>query len=214
MIAAAATDTPFASISQRPNTNLPKPASPPQQEAVPKKRKPNPVLLADAHVVQITHDVLGLLQLYGPLSKAQLEYNLPPCRRSLQDILELLVALGVVRIVDTGVGTSELLYGTFSTTRHDVILPQQVLPALESAHAEYRASLKRGQLLKEYLKNTSPSSPAPHALLQNILIEFPDIRNDPVYVAAMRNLGVVDAQLSASKASRKQNVTPNFPSCT
>lgn len=203
LIAAAAIGKPFASISQKPSTNASTAASPLEQQPVPKKRKTNPALLADAHVVQITHDVLGLLQLYGPLSKAQLEYNLPPCRRSLQDILELLVASGVVRIVDNGVGSSELLYSTFSTTRHDVILPQQVLPALESAHAEYRASLKRGDLLKEYLQNYSPSSPTPRALLQKLLMEFPDIRNDPVYVAAMRNVGVVDAQHGASKSSRK-----------
>lgn len=199
LMVATVTYSNIDNTAQTTNANPSNPAAPPQQQAS-KKRKPNPVLLADSHVVQITHDVLGLLQLYGPLTKAQMEYNLPPCRRSLQDILELLVAAGVVRVVDTGIVSSELLYSVFTTTRHDVILPQQVLPALESAHAEFLASLERGQILKDYLKNYSPSSPAPAALLQKLLMEFPDIRNDPVYMAAMRNVGVVDALDSAGKS--------------
>ena len=167
----------------------------------PKRHKPNPVLLADSHVVQTTHDILGLLQLYGPLSKAQLEYNLPPCRRSLQDILELLVATGVVQVIDTPPKT-EPLYSVFGTTRADIVLPHQVLTALESAHAEYQASLQRAQILRHHLKN--PHSNHPRTLLHTIQHEFPDIRNDPVYVAAMRNVGVVDI---SSKSSNKQGAS-------
>jgi hypothetical protein len=174
-------------------------------------RKINPVLMADPQVVQMTHDILGLLQTYGPLTRDQMEYNLPPCNRPslLNDILELLVATGVVHVVkpsnieddhhsqDPTSGLSDdpknRLYVVLASTpqRHDVILPHQVMSVLEGALQECQASLQRAEWLREALLKSATedgSSPQPDIFLslQNkIRTAYPDLEfQDPVYRAA------------------------------
>jgi hypothetical protein len=163
-----------------------------------KKRKPNPpppqppqqqVSLVDPSIVQTVHDLLELLQIYGPLTKSQLEFNLPPSRH-VADIVDLLVALGVVQVVNIPSNAiSEPIYCVFAgRTRQDAVLPHQALSQLETAHSQYQHSLERAHLLKEYLKNPSTS---PRVLFQSMLkAHESEMANDPVYVTALKHFGL------------------------
>ena len=59
--------------------------------------------------------MLALLQSYGPLTVGQLEYNLPPISRSIQDILDILVCIGLIQKVQDTISVSPPLESTTTT---------------------------------------------------------------------------------------------------
>jgi hypothetical protein len=62
--------------------------------------------VVDLNVVRVVHHIQTMLQIYGPLTHAQLKHNLPSTlvghidSSKLQQILDVLVALGILNIVD------------------------------------------------------------------------------------------------------------------
>ena len=57
--------------------------------------------VVDQTVVGAVHNIQVMLQTYGPLTHAQLKHNLPPLSsEKLQQTLDILVALGILQIVD------------------------------------------------------------------------------------------------------------------
>jgi hypothetical protein len=84
--------------------------------------------VVDINVVRAVHHIQTILQIYGPLTHAQLKHNLPPTlvglidNSKLQQILDVLVALGILNIVDeekTAAAAAQSRSTTFSTTDTD-----------------------------------------------------------------------------------------------
>lgn len=202
---------PPPATKKRKSNPTPLPAPSQQQPTPAQHQQQQPLLLADSSVVQTVHDIIGLLQQYGPLTKAQLEFNLTPMRAPpLSDILDLIVATGVVQVVHLG-GTATtasdqhvycVLSGQTRPPADTPVLPQDVLPALIAAQKEYKASLQRAAILRDLIMNPKSAS-HPRQVLQGMLKEHgSDMRNDPVYMAAMRNLGVMSNTSSGGGSSR------------
>ena len=153
--------------------------------------------LADPQVVSMVHDLMGLLQIYGPLTLMQLEYNLPPIPRAsgtggavvwtkttLDDIVQVLVATGVVQVVQD---SDPPQYCMFSgITRADVILPSRIMEELENTYEQMTKTEERVAALKQALLDKVPAK----QVLKTLLQEYPEIVNDPVYLAALRNVHV------------------------
>jgi hypothetical protein len=152
--------------------------------------------LADPHVVTTVHDLMGLLQLYGPLTLAQLDHNLPPPpprggggavgwnQHLLSDIVQLLVATGVVQAVQD---SQPLQYCMCSgIPRADVVLPSRIMGELEMTRDQTEKSVQRVAFLKQALLEGTPAK----EVLKTMLRDHPDIVNDPVYLAALRNAHV------------------------
>jgi len=193
-----------------------KPAAPPTNEAntLTKKRKlgsdsppvaapppsrPPPVAssrpmpLINPVIAKTVHDIMGLLQTYGPLSLAQLEYNLPPCN-VLQDVLQVMATLGVVQVVeDSSINVHQ--YATkyciaYGKPRADILLPQNVVQDILDAQDEIKKSQQQSDLLKKALLSPTCNAVEARQLLKSILLKNPLVGNDPVYMAAFRNLHV------------------------
>jgi hypothetical protein len=114
-----------------------------------------------------------------------LEYNLPPIA-SLGDILDIMVVMGVVQVVDDN---SESVRYTMlnGVPRADVVLPQTVVEDILDAQTEVTRTKERCRILKQALL----SSPAnPREVLKQVLLDHPEIAQDPIYVAALRNVHV------------------------
>ena len=129
----------------------------------------------------------------GPLSLAQLEYNLPPCN-VLQDVLQVMVTLGVVQVVDDS-SKNVHHYATkyciaYGKPRADVLMPQHVVQDILDAQEEIKKSQQQSDLLKQALLSPTSNAVEARQLLKSILLENPDVVNDPVYMAAFRNLHV------------------------
>jgi hypothetical protein len=172
------------------------------------------LLLPDyAAVRQTVKDLIGLLQLYGPLTANQLEYNLPPVVPasvpwSVHDVLSILVAIGLVQQVK---GTNQYcMFG--GVPRADVILPMDITSEIQQALNESDDSWKRSQILREALRqvNTNHTSNGKHKyfkdILQQVVVEYPQVTNDPVYWTALRNCHI-DMQTGGSIVSEKRSAT-------
>jgi hypothetical protein len=161
------------------------------------------LLLPDyAAVRQTVKDLLGLLQLYGPLTANQMEYNLPPVVPAtipwnVHDVLAILVAIGLVQQVK---GTNQycMLGGI---PRANVILPSDLPSEIQQALNEADNSWKRSQILKGALRqnvdtnnnngnnsnNNNIGTKNYKEVLKQIVAEYPQVSNDPVYWTALRN---------------------------
>jgi hypothetical protein len=133
----------------------------------------------------------------GALTLAQLEYNLPErpgC--NLGDMVELLAATGLLQKEEINHGHQQQQQQkqqprycvNTGLPRTQVTTPTTILQDILEAQDDWRASQQRQAKLHAALKdqNTKP----PRETLKAILLEFPDICQDPVYVAALRNLHV------------------------
>jgi hypothetical protein len=172
------------------------------------------LLLPDyAAVRQTVKDLIGLLQLYGPLTANQLEYNLPPVVPasipwSVHDVLSILVAIGLIQQVK---GTNQYcMFG--GIPRADVILPMDITSEIQQALHEADGSWKRTQMLREALRqvNTNHTSNGKHKhfkdILQQIVEEYPQVTNDPVYWTALRNCHI-DMQTPGSTVAEKRSAS-------
>ena len=146
-----------------------------------------------------------LSSLDGPMTQPQLEFNLPPLQgerlnqHNFVDILELLVATGLVQKEDVDSPTTEPRYCVLSgATRPHPTTPAKILKEIQEVQDEWRASLQRQEKLKEALLDPTIQ---PRERLKNLLLEFPEVAYDPVYLAAMRNLNVDSGPVVEQKAS-------------
>lgn len=189
MMAPASSSSATAAVPLSAAAAAPPPAAPPTiNAAVPmllKKRKMDP-----QHVV---HDILALLQSYGPLTWGQIEYNLPAVKI---DILHILVALGVVQKSDN----KRYCVGQ-GIPRADTVHPATLMDEIDKAHQEAVRSYERRNRLLQAL--SSSSTDPPKNVLSSILQEFPEIQTDPVYTTALRNLHVGDNDRNKAMAPTK-----------
>jgi hypothetical protein len=148
-------------------------------------------ILADYPILQqTTTDMLALLQLYGPLTAAQLEYNLPPLPPATQeqqqslhgkhvhDVLQVLVCIGIVEqvqepVLPNNVGATttttpppRYVVGRGGVPRPDVLTPQGILDEIQSTQREIEASVQRSRILQAALQPSSiqpsTSNATPH----------------------------------------------------
>ena len=156
------------------------------------------------------------------MTQPQLEFNLPPLQgerlnqHNFIDILELLVATGLLQKEDvTSVDSpTEPRYCVLSgETRLHPTAPAKILQEIQEVQDEWRASLQRQEKLKEALLDPSIS---PRESLNNMLLEYPEIAYDPVYLAALRNLnvdaGTVVEQKPSGSRSRSSSKRKRKPS--
>lgn len=168
----------------------------------------NKQLVVDYPSIQHTvRDLLALLQSYGPLTAGQLEYNLPPMigahlnKSSLHDILQVLVAIGLVETVEpesvsnantnkpgaapvapTGTSATNNVTSTPPTRycvcqgvpRADVVMPSTLMQDIEAAHKETERSWERRNRLAELLEQStsSDSNPRQKENLKQLLQKF------------------------------------------
>lgn len=159
------------------------------------------LLLPDyAALRQTVQDLLSLLQLYGPLTANQLEYNLPPVVPismpwSVHDVLSILVAIGLVQHVK---GTTDQFCIFGGIPRATAIYPTEIPSEIQRAINEAEDSYKRCQILREALCQTNTTTNDNHNgsnvptknyvdVLKQLLQEYPNVTNDPVYWTALRN---------------------------
>lgn len=144
----------------------------------------------------------------GPLTFGQLEYNLPPIA-TLRDILEVMVIMGVVQVVDDSSNNNNnneyvrycMLHGI---PRADVVLPQTVVEDILEAQTEVTRSKERCHILKQVLSSTSTN---PREVLKQILLEYPEIAQDPIYVAALRNVHVDMSAVDRERFKQQRMMT-------
>lgn len=191
-----------------------------------KKRKlhkavPVTQLLADHPVIQKTvHNLLGLLQTYGPLTVGQLEYNLPPIvgervrSATLHDILQVLVCMGLVqRVADPASDTPKPdpppRYSVHQgIPRADVVLPHTLLDQVRATQEEIAKSAARRKRLRAALQGPAAttsqrSSSPPKDLLKELALDYPEIVQDPVYLTALRACHVDVSQLERERRVRQ-----------
>lgn len=159
------------------------------------------LLLPDyASVRQTVQDLLALLQLYGPLTANQLEYNLPPVVPTstpwnVHDVLSILVAIGLVQQVK-GSTDQYCIFG--GVPRATAIYPTEIPSEIQRAINEAEGSYKRCQILREALRHANTTTNDNHdgnnhgtknylSVLKQLLQEYPNIINDPVYWTALRS---------------------------
>jgi hypothetical protein len=180
------------------------------------------LLLPDyAAVRQTVKDLLALLQLYGPLTANQLEYNLPPVQPaavpwSVHDVLSILVAIGLVQEVaqdgGTTTTTAQLYCMHEGIPRADALLPADLPAEILQAHEEAEASWKRGQILRAalLLDEQNPKNNIKEVLKQ-ILTEYPQVVNDPVYWTALRNCHI---DIHSATPATEKRTTPKVSKST
>jgi hypothetical protein len=136
----------------------------------------------------------------GPLSFGQLEYNLPPIA-SLQDILDVMVVLGVVQVVDDASENVRycMLHGI---PRADVVLPQTVVEDILDAQKEVTTSKERCSILRQAL--LSEKSKNPREVFKQLLLDYPEIAHDPIYAAALRNVHIDVGAVDRERFKRMQ----------
>lgn len=158
--------------------------------------------------------ILTLFSLYyyttiadGPLDYAQLEFNLPPSSSTLQDVLQVMVTLGVVQIVDDEFSSFPekrkycMVYGQ---PRAHVVSSQQLVEDICDAQQEILDSQQRSVLLKQALSlsKTKLNSTNTREVLKQVLLKYPQIAQDPVYMAAFRNTHVDLAAVERERVKR------------
>lgn len=129
------------------------------------------------------------------------------------DIVELLVALGIVQLEDLGGGTTthgdepkndakneekskiqHIRQPRYAIAggqpRQFVVTPSSVVSEISKAYHEIEASLKRQELLREALDPATSDKRAAQ-ILARIAMQYPQaVADDPVYVTALRNMHV------------------------
>jgi hypothetical protein len=196
-------------------------APPPVKKRKLHKAVPVTQLLADHPVIQKTvHNLLGLLQTYGPLTVGQLEYNLPPIvgervrSATLHDILQVLVCMGLVqRVADPASDTPKPgpppRYSVHQgIPRADVVLPHTLLDQVRATQEEIAKSAARRKRLRAALQGPAAttsqrSSSPPKDLLKELALDYPEIVQDPVYLTALRACHVDVSQLERERRVRQ-----------
>lgn len=111
-----------------------------------------------------------------------------------------MVSIGIVQVVDDKSDTLRytMLHGI---PRSDVVLPQTVVDDILDAQTEVTRCMERCQLLKNALLSGSKNS---RELLKRILLQYPEITNDPIYVAALRNVHVDVAAMERERLKQQR----------
>ena len=210
------------SIPTIPSVPVPPPPTAQPSPSLQQKNLAITQLLADYPVIQQSvKDLCSLLQLYGPLTAAQLEYNLPPVKgerlsvKHLHDILQVLVTIGLVRQVresgsnsnNSNSASSKPLYVMCTVPRPQPLEPIGIPEQIQKAHTEMEASRARCLILEKALESTAPA----RSILRDLLKEFPDIISDPVYFAALKNCHVDTGSSSNNSSNNNSNNNDNAP---
>jgi hypothetical protein len=167
--------------------------APMAQQPPEKKLKPSPstinktqLLLQDYTVVrQSVRDILALVQTYGPLTAGQIEYNLPPVPSTIWGIPDILNILSSLEILHIAKDTNAYCWNG-GIPRADVVLPTDVMSKIAAAIQEAEAAWQRGEILKEAIMKKLDHK----EVLKKLMHEYPEIVNDPVYLAALKSCSI------------------------
>ena len=141
----------------------------------------------------------------GPLSFAQLEYNLPP-NANLKDVVQVMETLGVVQVVNDKDSNNVvarkycMLYGK---PRADVVSPHHLVEDICDAQVEVTRSQERCKLLKQALLQSCNNNH--REILKQILRNYPEVANDPVYMAAFRNTHIDVAAVERERLKQQRS---------
>jgi hypothetical protein len=183
------------------------------------------LLLPDYITIQQTvKDLLALLQLYGPLTANQLEYNLPPVPQAtaphlswtIHDVLSILVAIGLVQFVSKT--NQYCMFG--GLPRATPIYPTDIPSEIQQAVHEAEDSFKRCKILRDALRsNVNNNNCNKHTtkyykdVLKELLQDYPQILNDPVYYTALRNCNIdAGGGYNTNSISEKRHTAPKSSS--
>jgi predicted glutamine amidotransferase len=122
-----------------------------------------------------------------------------------------MVIMGVVQVVDDDNNNNNnnnheyvrycMLHGI---PRADVVLPQTVVEDILEAQAEVTRSKERCRILKQVLSSNSTN---PREVFKQILLEYPEIAQDPIYVAALRNVHVDMSAVDRERFKQQRQMT-------
>lgn len=173
----------------------------------------------------------------GPLTLPQLEFNVPPLvgeqvqQHQFIDVIDLLVTLGVLQklqlpsatppsnieknLTDENANTpsapeeaTRIVYGIQrGHLRRSVVTPANVMTEAIKAQAEWKASQRRQDILIAALSEKDGQQQHPREVLKTILLRYPEVAYDPVYIAALRNLHVDVNMLLGDAAASTTNTT-------
>lgn len=160
------------------------------------------LLLQDYTTVrQTVRDILALVQQFGPLTSSQIEYNLPRVPSAIWGIPDVLNILSSLEIL--GVTESHTYTWNGGVPRADTVLPTDVMNKIVTAMQEAEVSWKRSEILKQaVLKKSDPKE-----VLNQLLTEFPDIVEDPVYLEALKASNI-DLRGKIKRESKPTAVSP------
>lgn len=120
------------------------------------------------------------------------------------DIVELLVTLGLIQQEATADPSVPRFAVHFGKPKQFLVTPTNILSEISKAQSEIQASRQRQEMLKEAL--SLPDRQAAEKV-KHIVLQHPQVVDDPVYVTALRNLQV-DGMLIAGTASGINNNAP------
>jgi len=135
---------------------------------------------------------------------------LPPSS-FLQNVLQVMVTLGVVQVVDDGLPTTHAAAVKYCMVngkpRADIVSPQLVVEDIADAQSEIVQSEKRCDMLKQALLSlqSDNTSVNPREVLKRILLKYPEVANDPVYMAAFRNTHVDVAAVERERLKQERS---------
>jgi hypothetical protein len=172
------------------------------------------LLLPDYVTVrQTVKDLLALLQLYGPLTANQLEYNLPPVVHTttslswtVHEVLSILVAIGLVQYVAKT--NQYCMFGGIprATAIYPTDIPSEIHQTIHEAEDSYKRCRTLRDVLRSNIDNGNKQATKNYKdVLKQLLHDYPQIINDPVYYTALRNfhvdIGVGCNNLTSEKRS-------------
>lgn len=105
-----------------------------------------------------------------------------------------MVTLGVVQVVEDESPNTHVAATKYCMVhgkpRANVVSSQQVVEDIADAQTEIRRSEKRCKMLKQALLTSQSNTMNPREVLKQLLLKYPEVANDPVYMAAFRNTHV------------------------
>jgi hypothetical protein len=163
----------------------------------------------------LPHNILALLQTYGPLTQSEIEFNLPPSNfaKDISKILETMILLNVIHC------SQGYYYFHKGDVRGDVVLPHELVSMIQDTQEEIRASEERIVMLKDELKRNVPIKNRGRSIrefMKNLALKYDGddgIRVDVVYATALRSLNVEvglkrkAAAAAAAAAAEKESAT-------
>ncbi len=175
-----------------------------------------PTFAITSQIDNLPQNILTLLQTYGPLTAAELSYNLPltpSSAQSIPSILKIMVTLGVINHQDS----LGLYYFHQGDIRGDTVYPKDVIETIQDTQDEIRESMERIQLLEKELNRPvkKQRSRSAREFLKDLAAKYDGergIRGDTVYATALRTLNVdlglkrkIAAQDTGKKKRKKRN---------
>lgn len=122
-----------------------------------------------------------------------------------------MVILGIIQVMDDDNSTNEFTSATrycmvYGKPRADIVSPNQLVEDIADAQVEIQTSRERCDILKQVLlEHQSSKSTNAREVLKQLLFKYPQIQNDPVYMAAFRNTHVDVAAVERDRLKHERS---------